>query len=67
METQVLDSFGKPVTTLGPWRFEPARAEAILVWNGKDAKGKPVSAGDYTVRVTAPSAGYKLDRVVVLR
>jgi len=67
LETQVLDSVGKPVTTLGPWRFEPARAEAILVWNGKDAKGKPVSAGDYTVRVAAPSAGYKLDRVIVLR
>jgi hypothetical protein len=67
LETQVLDGLGRPVTTLGPWRFEPARAEAILVWNGKDAKGRPVSAGDYTVRVTAPSAGYKLDRVVVLR
>jgi mono/diheme cytochrome c family protein len=67
LETHVIDASGRQVTTLGPWRFEPARAEAILVWNGKDAKGRPVSAGDYTVRVTAPSAGYKLDRVVVLR
>ena len=67
LETQVLDANGRPVATIGPWSFEPARAEAIAVWNGKDSKGRPVSAGDYTVRVAAPSAGYKLDRVIVLR
>jgi hypothetical protein len=67
LTTQVVDAGGRVVVSLSEWTFEPTRAVATSVWNGRSASGAPVTPGEYSVRITSASARYQEDRKLVLR
>jgi hypothetical protein len=67
LTTQVVDAGGHVVVSLSEWTFEPTRAVATSVWNGRSASGAPVIPGEYSVRITSASARYQEDRKLVLR
>ena len=67
LATLITDAGGQVIASLDGWRFEPTRAVATSVWNGRSVDGKPVAAGVYYVRVSAPSVKYEEDRELVLR
>ena len=55
VQVQVLDSSGNVLRTLNANPRTPG--EYAATWDGKDANGKPVSAGTYYYRVAAASGG----------
>jgi flagellar basal-body rod modification protein FlgD len=54
VEVTITDSTGKVVSTFEKGPLDAGHHE--LAWNGKDANGVPLPAGDYTVQVTATDA-----------
>jgi len=69
MTVSIFDVQGRRVSSLDATKL--LRPGVSLVdgfrWNGRNAAGQPVAAGVYFIRASAPSAGYKEDRRVVLR
>lgn len=67
LATRIYGAGGQVVADLSEWRFEPTRAIATSVWDGRDADGALVTPGEYYVRISSPSVKYQEDRKLVLK
>lgn len=54
VKVQVLNSAGEVVTTIAP--TDNSAGEHAFTWNGKDAAGRKLPDGDYTLKVTAATS-----------
>jgi flagellar basal-body rod modification protein FlgD len=55
VDVEILDTAGQLVRRLTAASLEPGTQ--AVEWNGRDDSGRPVAAGTYFYRVSAPGAG----------
>ncbi|HWO57645.1 MAG TPA: FlgD immunoglobulin-like domain containing protein [bacterium] len=59
---EIFDILGRPVRTLAAGEF--GAGESSVVWDGRDARGRPVASGHYLCRMTTTQG--EMSRVIVL-